>query len=224
MKISTKKALILVVGLSVIGSAVFAGGTRAGGTPASAGGKPVVSYLTWGGYSDDPAAYVNRARIAYEQEHNVIIDLQLVPYDDYPQKMSTMIVANALPHLMAVEEHRILEFGSQGILKDLRPLYAEDGIDIDDWFVAGQMASIGNRVYGVATGGAMILLYYNKGLLQKAGITPPSDDPTKPWTWDQYLDALTKLTIDRNGKHPNEAGFDVNNVVQWGTSINPFWI
>jgi multiple sugar transport system substrate-binding protein len=33
----------------------------------------------------------------------------------------------------------------------------------------------------------MLVLFYNKDLLQKAGITPPSGDPTGRLTWDQLL-------------------------------------
>jgi multiple sugar transport system substrate-binding protein len=218
-----KKILVLLIAASVIGSTVFAGGTRAGRTQPSAG-VPVITTLTWGEIQEDPTAYENRSAAAYEREHNVKLDRQWVPYDDYPQKLATLITANALPDVFALEEHRVLDFGAQGLLKDLRVAYAESGISVDDWFVAGQMAKMGNQVFGVGIGGALNLMYYNKDLLRQAGITPPSDDVTKPWTWDQYLDALIKLTKDNRGRTPVDPGFDVNNVVQWGTTMYAWWI
>jgi multiple sugar transport system substrate-binding protein len=172
----------------------------------------------------DPTSYEYRTRAAYEQAHNVKIDAQSVPYDDYPQKIVTLIAANALTDIYSLEEHRVLEFGSQGHVKDLRPLYAADGQNIDDVFVAGQMARIGNAVYAVGVGGALNLLYYNKDLLRAAGIAPPPADVTRPWTWDQYLAALIKLTKDNRGRTPADAGFDSNNIVQWGTVMNDWWI
>jgi multiple sugar transport system substrate-binding protein len=218
-----KKILFLLVAVSVVGSAVFAGGTRAGSTQPSSG-VPVISSLGWGEIVDDPTAYENRLAAAYEREHNVKLDRQWVPYDDYPQKIATLIAANALPDIFSLEEHRVLEFGALGYLKDLRVAYAEAGINIDDWYVAGQMASIGDKVYGIGVGGALNLMYYNKDLFRQAGITPPPADVTKPWTWDQYLDALIKLTKDNRGRTPADSGFDVNNVVQWGTAMNDWWI
>jgi multiple sugar transport system substrate-binding protein len=221
---SMKKILLFLVAASVIGSAVFAGGSQAGSTQ-SASGVPVITSMGWGAVNDDPTSLESRRRAEYEKAHNVKIDAQSVPYDDYAQKVITLIAANALPDLMALEEHRVLEFGAQGVLKDLRALFAEDGQNIDDVFVAGQMAKTGdNKVYGIGVGGALNLLYYNKGLLQKAGIAPPPDDVTKPWTWDQYLSALIKLTKDNRGRTPADAGFDPNNVVQWGTAMNDWWI
>jgi multiple sugar transport system substrate-binding protein len=219
-----KKLFFLLAAASLIGSAVYAGGSQAGSSQ-SASGVPVITEMGWGAVNEDSTSLEYRNRVAYERAHNVKIDAQSVPYDDYAQKVITLIAANALPDLMALEEHRILEFGAEGVLKDIRALYAEDGQNIDDVFVEGQMAKTSdNKVYGIGVGGALNLLYYNKGLLQRAGITPPSDDVTKPWTWDQYLDALIKLTRDNRGRTPVDAGFDMNNVVQWGTAINDWWI
>jgi multiple sugar transport system substrate-binding protein len=218
-----KRILFLLLAVSLIGTTVFAGGTRAGSTSSGSAGQVVVSTLGWGALSDDPTSYENRERAAYERDHNVKLDVQVVPYDDYPQKILTLIAANALPDIFSLEEHRVLDFGSLGHVKDLRPLYAADGQNIDDVFVAGQMANIGDKVYGVGVGGSMNLLYYNKNLFEKAGIAPPPNDVTRPWTWDQYLDALTKLTKDNRGRTPADPGFDVNNVVQWGTVTNAWW-
>jgi multiple sugar transport system substrate-binding protein len=217
-----KKILFLLIAVFLTGS-VFTGCSRAGDTKSEAG-VTVITALGWGAVDDDPASYGNRQVAEYEKAHNVKIDGQSVPYDDYPQKIATLIAANALPDMFSLEEHRVLEFGSLGHLKELRAAYAEDGIDVDDWFIAGQMASIGDKVYGVGVGGAMNLMYYNKDLFREAGVTPPSDDVTKPWTWDEYVAALTKLTRDNRGRTPADPGFDVNNVVQWGSNMYGWWI
>jgi multiple sugar transport system substrate-binding protein len=126
--------------------------------------------------------------------------------------------------ILHLEEHRVLDFGSLGLLKDMRPLFAAAGINIDDWYIANQMFKSGNAVYGTGAAGAMNVLFYNKDLLRQAGVAFPPDDVTRPWTWDQYLAALTKLTKDNRGRTPADAGFDYNNVVQWGTAINDWWI
>jgi multiple sugar transport system substrate-binding protein len=54
--------------------------------------------------------------------------------------------------------------------------------------------------------------------LEKAKVEPPSSDPAKAWTWDQWLDVARKLTTDASGKHPDQAGFDGSKVQQWGVS------
>ena len=63
-------------------------------------------------------------------------------------------------------------------------------------------------------GEPILTLLYNPDALQKAGVQPATAD--KPWTWQQLFDNAKLLTIDANGKHLGEAGFDNTKVVQWG--------
>jgi ABC-type glycerol-3-phosphate transport system substrate-binding protein len=62
--------------------------------------------------------------------------------------------------------------------------------------------------------GEELALYYNPALLAAAGVEPPAAGTT--WTWDEFLANARLLTIDANGKHLGETGFDPGNVVQWG--------
>jgi multiple sugar transport system substrate-binding protein len=61
-------------------------------------------------------------------------------------------------------------------------------------------------------------------MFKAAGITPPSDSAVNPWTWDQYVAAAKKLTKDNRGRTPTDAGFDYNNLVQYGTVMPTSWI
>jgi len=60
------------------------------------------------------------------------------------------------------------------------------------------------------------MLAYNKDIFDKAGEKYPTGD----WSWDDMLKVATKLTVDKNGKHPDESGFDPTNVKQWGLEMN----
>ena len=37
-----------------------------------------------------------------------------------------------------------------------------------------------------------------------------------PWTWAEFIDVCKKLTVDANGKHPGEEGFDKDNIKTYG--------
>jgi len=54
----------------------------------------------------------------------------------------------------------------------------------------------------------------NQAMFEAAGLPIPAED----WTNDDALQMGLKLTSDEKGRHPNEAGFDVNNIKVWG-----FW-
>ncbi|MDI7276651.1 MAG: extracellular solute-binding protein [Anaerolineae bacterium] len=59
-----------------------------------------------------------------------------------------------------------------------------------------------------------LVVLYNPKHLAAAGIEPATID--EPWTWDQFIENAKLLTLDANGKHLGEEGFDASNVVQWG--------
>lgn len=67
--------------------------------------------------------------------------------------------------------------------------------------------------YGVPLDVHMHGLYYNRDLFAKAGLT------AAPKTGAELIAMAQKLTVDQNGKHPNEAGFDENNIVQYGLGM-----
>jgi multiple sugar transport system substrate-binding protein len=56
------------------------------------------------------------------------------------------------------------------------------------------------------------IYYYNKNMLAKAGVKEPDYN----WKWEDLLSMAQKLTVDKNGKTPTEAGFDKANVAQYG--------
>jgi multiple sugar transport system substrate-binding protein len=61
------------------------------------------------------------------------------------------------------------------------------------------------------TFGSVSGLHYRKDLFEQAKI-----DADSIKTWDDWAAALVKLTVDKAGKHPDQPGFDANNVSTWG--------
>jgi multiple sugar transport system substrate-binding protein len=69
-------------------------------------------------------------------------------------------------------------------------------------------------------------LFYKAGLFKEAGLAEPPhqwnadytmpDGTKKPWNYDTVREVAKILTVDKNGKDATEAGFDPDNIVQWG--------
>jgi multiple sugar transport system substrate-binding protein len=53
---------------------------------------------------------------------------------------------------------------------------------------------------------------------------PPSNDPDEAWSWEQFLEIATELTVDTNGNHPGQPDFDANAVERWGVDWPTWWI
>jgi ABC-type glycerol-3-phosphate transport system substrate-binding protein len=60
----------------------------------------------------------------------------------------------------------------------------------------------------------LLMVLYNPAHLEAAGIEPATVDD--PWSWEEFYENARLLTLDANGKHLGEEGFDPNQVVQWG--------
>ncbi len=85
--------------------------------------------------------------------------------------------------------------------------------DLDDFYPADvTQYSVGDEFYGLPMIADTNLLYWNTELFEQAGL-----DPQKPpETYDEFREYALKLTTDVNGKHPDEPGFDPNNIEVYG--------
>ena len=186
--------------------------------------KAVISFLKWGEGSErdldmDSIAKFNAANPDIEVKGEVI------KYDDYLSKINTLIAANSTPDIFYINEYLPVEWGQKGIGTDLRPYYEKNGTTPEDKYVgAALFKSADNKIWGVASSLATMMVYYNKKLFQDAGIALPSTDAKASWTWDEMLAAAKKITTDKNGKHADEAGFDTKSIKVYGILAPTFWL
>lgn len=103
----------------------------------------------------------------------------------------------------------------QGFLTDLTP-YITDEIraTMPEEYWASRTAGDGKVFLSGTVTGSEIIVFYNPAALEKAGIEPSS--PDNLWSWEQLVENAKLLTLDANGKHLGEEGFDPENVTQWG--------
>ncbi|MBN1815509.1 MAG: extracellular solute-binding protein [Anaerolineae bacterium] len=78
------------------------------------------------------------------------------------------------------------------------------------------------RWYGIGSCWVGPHMYYNADIFEAEGIEPPSNDPDEAWDWDTFLEVANQLTVDTNGRHPSDSGFDIDNVDRWGVQW-PTW-
>jgi multiple sugar transport system substrate-binding protein len=212
-----KKLLILTMVFIMAGQAVFAGGGRAAG---GSGEKKTIVFYHWdGGTIRDRR--LKQIEIWESRHPDVKIEENMVN-SDYLPKLNTMVAANNAPDLFQLYEYLVSEWGEKGTTEDLKPFYNSIGIEPENFFLSGDLFTSGGHVWGVGMGGGVILLWYNKELFRQAGVNPPPANINSAWTWDQFVDAAKKLTKDSSGRTPNDAGFNYDNVVQFGV-VTPTW-
>ncbi|MCA9911993.1 MAG: extracellular solute-binding protein, partial [Anaerolineae bacterium] len=56
-----------------------------------------------------------------------------------------------------------------------------------------------------------------------AGVTPPGFQDDEIWDWDTFVENCKALTMDSNGRHPDDDGFDADDIQQFGVDWPLWW-
>ncbi|KQL52863.1 hypothetical protein AN964_04580 [Heyndrickxia shackletonii] len=212
-----RKSLIGLIGVLVLLVGMLSG--CLGGTSATGGsGKKGVVQLKFT-YWGDPLEKKSIEDIlkAFNKSHpNIYVTGQQIQ-GNYLEKMTTMASSNTLPDVGYFTEGSLSPWVKSGAIKDLKPLFdsGEFGDKLKysifqyekDGPIAG--SSVANEVNNI---------YYNKELFDELGMPYPPAKAEDAWTWDEFVDVAKKLTVDRNGKHPDDPGFDPKNIKTYGVS------
>jgi len=146
-----------------------------------AGGAKEMSMLWW---SDGTEGFVMQTLLnRYEQEKGVKITLVSTPYNEYEQRLATMISGGKAPALARVTEGHLNNFQDQ--ILSLEKVFDKDEFKNLFFNEAGEV--IGLPMDITANG-----LFINKTLLDKYNVNYPSlGDPV--WTWAEFETEMNKL-------------------------------
>jgi len=187
--------------------------------------EPVTLRLTLWGSPSEVETY-QKAIDRFRQSHShVTVKLEHIP-TDYDTKLTTMVAGNEEPDVAMMESGSIaFPLAEQGKFLNLQPyLDADPGFGAENLVPNISYYSEPGNLVGIAPGPETFSLYYNVDMLKEAGVTPPSAKASEAWTWDQFVEAAKKLTIDENGRNASESGFDPKKIKQFGVNgANGWW-
>lgn len=154
----------------------------------------------------------------YEEENpDIKVNMNYIAYADYNSKLNTVLASGDAPDIFYVDQSNAKDWGLNGVAKDLAPLFEAEGQDPKDIYTEQALFYTDDNLWATSGNLTTVVLYYNKEMLEAAGIAAPSNDASDPWTWEEYVDAARKLTKDANGKTSLEDGFDSNSIATYGT-------
>jgi multiple sugar transport system substrate-binding protein len=164
----------------------------------------------WGGWTgpdlDTMKAIVEKYNAS---QSNVVVNFQSMQWTPLFSKFLMEMKGGNPPDILAMHPFELGQFVEMGVLD--ANVVKKLGLSKSDFVDIGWNGSFYNDVqYGVPLDVHMHGLFVNKDLLSKAGLT------AAPKTGAELIAFGQKLTLDKNGKHPNEPGFDSDNVVQYG--------
>lgn len=177
-----------VAGAAVIGMLVLSAcgnGSDEGSGSGSGGGAKTLTvwtYYTAGGQND---ALEQQNALWAKSHPDVTVKTVQIPFDQLPSKLLATATTQDGPDV--VLDNVVVDFptlASSGVLADLTEYwngYADKGL-----FPESAVWTSEDKVYNVMSYTNLLGLYYNKDLLDKAGVTPPQ-------TMEEFQAALTKL-------------------------------
>ena len=147
-------------------------------------------------YSKGTSPYFNDAAKAFEAANpGTKIQIEIVPWDNLQQKLTTDISAGANADLSIIGTRWLLDYVSQGIVtpldKYVTPAFKARFIDT---FLSPSVMN--GKVYGLPIAASARALYYNKDIFKKAGYDAP------PATWAEFKTAAEKIKATGGGVFP----------------------
>lgn len=173
-------------------------------------------FTYWGSIEEKRAIETAMAKFM-ERYPWISVEAIQIPKSDYNTRILAMSSANEEPDLgyMTTELGELL--AKQGKFLNLFDFIEEDAdLSKDEFldFVWHQVepgeawgASIAVECYG---------LFYRRDLFELAGIDPPPARAEEAWSWEQFVDAAKRLTLDNMGRNAFHPEFDKDNIVQYG--------
>jgi multiple sugar transport system substrate-binding protein len=183
-----------------------------------------ITFMGWGATEEDEG--VRAAIRTFEgAEPNIKVTWLHTP-DSYGEKLLAMLAAGTPPDTAFDGSGGYQTDCRDGILLDITDmLKADPVIGAEGYFIEPQetdRCTYKGRWYGIGSCWVAPHMYYNADIFEAEGIEPPSNDPAEAWDWNTFLEVCQQLTVDVNGNHPGESGFDVDNVERWAVQW-PTW-
>jgi ABC-type glycerol-3-phosphate transport system substrate-binding protein len=132
-------------------------------------------------------AYKTAIKDFEKKNPTITVDMQIVPWADQQQKITTALASGALPDVSMLGNDVVAQYAANGSLAPLDSYLAgwskEEGTDVKKDMYDGDVSyyTYKGKLYGSPVADETRMVYYNKDLFQKAGLDPN----TPPTTWDE---------------------------------------
>lgn len=161
--------------------------------------RVVLKFSTWGSQSE-VALLLPLIKEFENKNPDIKIEFMHIP-QNYFQKIHLLFASNLAPDIVFVNNYYLPKYVKAGLLEDVTGL-----VKPNDYYDKSIKAlSVQGKLYAVPRDVSELVVYYNKDLFKKYGVSLPNEN----WTFFDYLDKVKSLTFDLNGDGQNDV---------WGTS------
>ena len=168
---------------------------------------------------DDKKYYEELVYPRFREKHpDIEVEMELGPWGEVMEKQKMQLAAGDAADCFLNDNLFTIEYAERGVLRDLTPYFELDADEFRNKIAAWQSGfDVEGKCWAMPRGCHCSTTLYNRVIFEKMGIDPPS--PDLKWNPDDggtFLELLMALTVDKNGKHPSDPGFDPESIEQWG--------
>lgn len=180
----------------------------------SKGEKVKITYSMWGSAEEGSTTQKVADKFNASQDR-IEVEVVAIPWENYMTKLNTMATAGQLPDTGMLKEDGVIQWSQEGMLADVSAMYeGSDSKPLDSLAY-----KYNGKTVAYASANEILLLYYNKDMFDAANVAYPPASLDRAWTWEDFVETAKKLTLDKNGKHPSDEGFDSQSITQYGCMV-----
>jgi multiple sugar transport system substrate-binding protein len=161
--------------------------------------------VLWGDWTGEGESQIMVMVDAFNKSQTDVV-VKYVPTQDIITKFLTAATSGGAPDAIVWDRFRTSLYAPKGVLKPIDDYMAKDNISKDGFFAeALRELSDDGKLYGLPMTVDARALFYNKKILDEAGVKPPT-------TWEELAEAAKKLTVRDSAGKLTRAGFTVGDV------------
>ncbi|EAG1158272.1 ABC transporter substrate-binding protein [Listeria monocytogenes] len=195
-----KKVLLAILSMVLLLSLAACGGSS--DSSKDKDGKEEI--VMWGSWSGDQIKQLEKQIDSYNKSQDKY-KVKYVMQENVEEKLLTGIAGGELPDIIMWDRYQTALYAPKGVLEPLDKLVKEDNVKMDDFYEESvKEMTYSDKLYGLPLLNDNRILFYNKKLLQEAGVKPPT-------TWDELATAAQKTT-KWDGNKMTQAGMSLQDV------------
>jgi ABC-type glycerol-3-phosphate transport system substrate-binding protein len=141
-----------------------------------------------------------------EANPNIDVNLEIVPFEEYNQKILTALAGGQAPHFFEADDYTIPQFIADGVISPIQPSLLGFG-SLEEMRAAWEADSLGlliddGSLYGIPYDWEAPVVGYNPALWEAAG-----QDPEAPATWTEFMAAAAPISQSDDAGNLLTSGF-----------------
>lgn len=171
----------------------------------------------WGGWTGPDGTIMQELVDEYNAANpGVQVNLSVQQWSPLFDQFIAAGSAQQAPDIMSMHPQEIAQFVELGLIEPVTDLVATSEVYTEDAYLpkAWELQFYNDTMYGLPFDLGVHGVYYNVDLFEAAGI---EEFPTNQ---EEMLEAMRLLTLDANGNHPGDEGFDPENIVQYAINMH----